>query len=357
MQKGSRVVKKKGEAKMQASSQRTTGQVRLALMLIVGVAAAATCVVTLMLWKAPVASAQEEGPTGDSFVVTCGFSHEKQVDPIVDFGEPGTPEAVSDHVHHFFGNTTTDSDSTLESLRAAASQPDGGTTCPTSETIPPGEDAPLGDTAAYWIPTVSWTDSSGTTGPIQATQTFFYYKLGGKSAIKGVNPQPPGLKIVTVQGKNVDWRCQNGNFSTSPPKQCSNGKLVVRIKFPDCLAVDSNGQALLDTRDEEGNTLHVPDDHRSHMADSVESQNGGVKKCPSTHPYPVPMLQLNFQFPIPTTRGHVTLSSDHEGDRPGSTMHADFFNAWQEGALEDLVARCINGGPFTTSHKKPTDCS
>jgi hypothetical protein len=353
MQKGSRVVKKKGEAKMQASSQRTTGQVRLALMLIVGVAAAATCVVTLMLWKAPVASAQEEGPTGDSFVVTCGFSHEKQVDPIVDFGEPGTPEAVSDHVHHFFGNTTTDSDSTLESLRAAASQPDGGTTCPTSETIPPGEDAPLGDTAAYWIPTVSWTDSSGTTGPINATQTFFYYKLGGKSPNVPVNPHPAGLKIVTIQGKNVEWRCQNGNWSTRAPKQCSNGKLVVRIKFPDCLQVDANKQPLLDTDPNDPNAIP----HRSHMVDAVQSQDTGVVKCPSTHPYPVPMLQTNFQYPIPTTRGTVKLSSDHAGDPPGSTMHADFFNAWQEGALEDLVERCINAPPFTSSNPKPTDCS
>jgi hypothetical protein len=47
---------------MQASSERTW-QVRLALMMIVGVAAAAACVVALMLWKAPVASAaQDEGP-------------------------------------------------------------------------------------------------------------------------------------------------------------------------------------------------------------------------------------------------------------------------------------------------------
>jgi hypothetical protein len=36
-------------------------------------------------------------------------------------------------------------------------------------------------------------------------------------------------------------------------------------------------------------------------------------------------------------------------------MHADFFNAWQEGTLEDLVARCINAGPFTTL-EKPQDC-
>ena len=60
-------------------------------MLIIGVAAAAACVVALMLWKAPVASAQEEGPTGESFVVKCGFSHEKQVDPIVDLANLAQP--------------------------------------------------------------------------------------------------------------------------------------------------------------------------------------------------------------------------------------------------------------------------
>jgi len=118
-------------------------------MLIVGVAAAAACVVTLMWWKAPVASAQVEEPTGENFVVKCGFSHRKQVDPIVNFGEPGIPEGTGFHMHDFFGNTTTDANSTYDTLLA------GGTKCPTPETIPPGEDAPLGDTAAYWIPTVS----------------------------------------------------------------------------------------------------------------------------------------------------------------------------------------------------------
>ena len=84
---------------MQASSKRT-GLVRLALMLIVGVAAAAACVVTLMLWKAPAASGQEEpSPTGANFVVRCGFSHRAKVDPIV------TPGGTAFHMHDFFGNT------------------------------------------------------------------------------------------------------------------------------------------------------------------------------------------------------------------------------------------------------------
>jgi Domain of unknown function (DUF1996) len=159
-----------------------------------------------------------------------------------------------------------------------------------------------------------------------------------------VRPHPPGLKIVTVQGKKVEWRCLNGTWSTTPPTQCSNGKLVLRIFFPDCLAVDANRLPLRDSTD-----------HRSHMIDPVPS-NGGFAECSPSHPYPVPRLQTNFQYPIPTTTGAVTLSSDHPGDPPGSTMHADFFNAWQKGALKDLVARCINASPFTASKPKPRDC-
>jgi hypothetical protein len=125
--------------------------------------------------------------------------------------------------------------------------------------------------------------------------------------------------------------------------------LVVRIFFPDCLAVNSSGQPLTDTDPNDPNAIP----HRSHMVAA------GSAGCPTTHPYPVPRLQTNFLFKntILTTKGKVTLSSDHQGDPPGSTMHADFFNAWQEGTLEDLVARCINKAPFTSSNPKPKDCA
>jgi Domain of unknown function (DUF1996) len=303
-------------------------------MLILGVATAATCVVALMLWKAPVASGQDEEtvPTEESFVVKCGYVENSRaaVDPIVDFGiNP------SHHMHDFYGNTTTDENSTYDTLRA------GGTTC----------DDP-GDTAAYWAPTLSWTDSSGTTERT-ASITRFYYRLGGKSPNVPVNPHPAldtdgdgqlddGLKIVTVQGKNVEWRCMNtGTFSTKPPSRCDNGKLVVRIKFPDCLQEDANGRPLLDSPD-----------HRSHMVDSVRPENALKDKCPSTHPYPVPMLQTNIEFPIPPgTRGTVKLSSGAY-----STMHADFFNAWDQARLEHLVDTCLNNEPFTASYPKPEEC-
>src|SRR3712207_5525196 len=112
-----------GRRLMKASSPRAW-QGRLPLMVMLGVAAAAVCVVTLMLWKAPAASGQEEtGPTDANFVVRCGFSHRAQVDPIVDFS------GTAHHMHDFFGNKTTSASSTLESLQAAATRSDHGTTC------------------------------------------------------------------------------------------------------------------------------------------------------------------------------------------------------------------------------------
>jgi Domain of unknown function (DUF1996) len=308
---------------VEAFSERTW-QVRLALMLIVGVAAAAACVVALMWWKAPVASAQDEGndPTGANFVVSCGFSHQKQVDPIFNYQPLGTPEdqTKSGHVHDFFGNRTTDYYSTLETLQK------GATTCNKPE-----------DKAAYWIPTVSWTPTRGTPKTLQASQTFFYYRAGLKPPTT-VKAFPTGLKIVTVEGKKVEWRCQGGTWSPTPPTRCGdNATLVVRIFFPDCLALDSStGQMVTDSAD-----------HRSHM---VEATSEG---CPSNY-QAVPRLQTNFLFKdtILTKRGQPTLSSGLY-----STMHVDFFNAWDQLKLEDLVARCINAGPFSATKPKPADCS
>ena len=181
--------------------------------------------------------------------------------------------------------------------------------------------------------------SSGASGACSSATTTFEeaLKSSGTSEVgvgRGIrHPHPVGLKVVTVQGKRVGWRCANGTWSQYPPTRCSNGKLVVSIKFPFC----SDGN--LDSAD-----------HRSHMVYPV-MQSDGTLQCPSTHPTAVPRLQPNIQLPIPTTSGTVKLSS---GDP--STMHADFFNAWEEGRLAELVERCINAAPFTASNPKPAEC-
>jgi Domain of unknown function (DUF1996) len=304
---------------MQASSQRT-GQVRLALMLILGVAAAAACVVTLMLWKAPAASGQETTPTEPSFVVLCRFSHWDFVDPI--YPSSSTPN-YQRYQREFFGNTNRNSTAPYAELLK------GPTNCDDTK-----------DTARYWIPRVFWTDSSGKITPLTASITRFYYRLGDKSTNVTVQPHPAGLKIDTAPGNNVEWRCMNtGAWSTTPPSRCDNRKLVVRIKFPDC----SNG--MLDSAD-----------HLSHMAFAQVPANGGKATCPTSHPNPLPRLQTNVEFPIPATRGKPTLSTPSSTSGAYSTMHAGFFNAWNQTRFKELVDRCINAAPFTDRNPKPTVC-
>jgi hypothetical protein len=97
----------------------------------------------------------------------------------------------------------------------------------------------------------------------------------------------------------------------------------VRVIFPDC----SDGR--VDSAD-----------HRSHLTHS-RLQSDGTRTCLSTHSIPVPTLSISLRYKIPTTKGTVTLSSG-----TASSMHSDFFDAWDPETLKGLVEDCIQGvGP------------
>jgi hypothetical protein len=277
-------------------------------------AAVFAAVASLLAVLTPAASARSSDH-GASFAVRCDYVLEPDRrlsdDPIVHPGMPGMA-----HSHDFFGNLTTNADSTYESLIGQE------TTCTRPE-----------DTAAYWLPTVSWDGVE-----VDSNRAVFYYRAGGKDH-KKVRPFPAGLKIIAGNEKRVTWRCgriDNVGGTQNPPSRCDNGELGVRIIFPDCLDVARNGEPRLDSGD-----------HRSHMAYSRRID--GRLRCPRSHPRPVPALTFNATFLIPTTPGKVTLSSGG-----ASTMHADFFNAWDQEELNRLVVDCINKVP--PSKPRPDDC-
>ena len=255
------------------------------------------------LASAPAASAASRDH-GASFAVKCDFTHRNSDDPIVHPGKEGAA-----HGHDFFGNRSTRFDSTYASMLAA----------PTSCSRPE-------DTAGYWFPTVRWDGDD-----LQAHRAVFYYRAGGKDHTR-VKPFGADLRVIT--GSRITWSCGTKDAAAgvkTPPKQCEGGVLGVRIVFPDC----SNGKT--DSAD-----------HEAHMTRSV-LKSDGKRRCPRTHPTPVPALTINANFRIPTTPGEVTLSSGS-----ASSVHADFWNTWDQQALEALVARCINGVP--PSEPRPEEC-
>jgi hypothetical protein len=253
------------------------------------------------------AGAGSRSATVGSFVSLCAFSHRAADDPIVLPGRPG-----ASHDHTFVGNVSTDADSTLASLRA------NGTSC-----------LRRADRAAYWAPTLLLSGAA-----VEPAGAAIYYVRQTRARVK---PFPPGLRIVagdahagSPQSANVTFfdcglikttfygplvRAQGTAPVPSPIPQCPTAtRLQLHVNFPDCW----DGRR----------TDSV--DHRRHMA---YSRSGS---CPRAHPVAVPALSLIYQYP-PLAAGSVALSSG--GVFSG---HADFVNAWDERALTDLVARCLN---------------
>jgi Domain of unknown function (DUF1996) len=262
---------------------------------------------------------------GQNFFVNCRFSHTADDDPIVYPGQPG-----KSHPHTFFGNKSTDANSTLASLRHA------DTTC-----------KPRADRAAYWVPTL-YQDGR----EIRPAKGQFYYNLRGYDRMRAF---PAGLRIIAGNShafrpqstRVVYWTCGGGagvrtKRSATVPARCPviDARVNARIrKCPTCPLVKTVFRSRVKTFLE----LHVnfPDcwdgkrldssDHMSHMAYS----RGYV--CPASHPVKVPLIRLMIRYPITDGRD-VTLASGGQ-----LTGHADFFNAWNERALARLVDDCFHG--------------
>jgi hypothetical protein len=244
---------------------------------------------------------------GVNFISSCRFSHRAPDDPIVYPGQPGLS-----HDHSFVGNDSTNAFSTVESLRAAS------TTC-----------RRVNDTAGYWMPTLL---QNGT--PVAPVGASIYYR---RRSLDRVRAFPPGLKMIAGDSKALTpqsmrityWNCgaqaglpPSNSVPTCPPGRASS--LRLHVNFPSCW---------------DGKSLDSAD-HKSHMAYPMAGA------CPASHPVAVPAISLIYRYPIAGGPG-ITLSSGGQ-----FSAHADFFNGWNQGALERLTNQCLNalrhcaqGGP------------
>lgn len=258
----------------------------------------------LLLTPAPGASAASPG-----WLVRCPLSHTAPEDPIA---MPGTPGGT--HDHDFFGNTSTGAFSTQAGMSAAA------TTCGTAA-----------DSAAYWTPTlvrngIAVRPAGSYAG--RSTRQQIYYRDNAVNAGTPVEPFPADLRMIAGNsratsaagnpqlGRELYWGCSGNTESGKPtaPVDCPSGIVTLHIGFPSCW----NG--VLSHRDDTANMAYP---------------SGG--RCPSAFPRLLPRLIERFEYPVGTSSAGLTLSSG-----PSWTVHADFWNTWQQPALAGLVERCLN---------------
>lgn len=254
-------------------------------------------------------------PTGTVAVTfTCRWSHTALDDPIVN------PGADAEHQHEFFGNTSTNRNSTYESMIAASGLCNQG-----------------GDTAAYWEPTLYRPDGTR----IQPIRIRVYYSNEPVSA-GPVQVFPPDFRVIagyphafsSAPNSFYGWSCDNAKdlSRTVAGIDCTGrGYISARAFFPSCW-----DGVLIDSVD-----------HRSHVVypvkDGVERSRAG--QCPSSHPIHVPRIRVITHWPVERCVG-CYLGSDkmHDGTMApgGSTFHVDFWNTWDQAALERFVAE-LNG--------------
>jgi hypothetical protein len=236
------------------------------------------------------------------FNASCKTSHHAADDPIVYPGVFG-----ASHNHTFIGNVTTDANSTLASLKA------GGTTC-----------APLEDHSAYWIPTLY---QNGKVVDPEGITVYYGSRLKDPSKTQ---PFPAGFRMITGDAKNqVDTPDHQGNHFWCAgiggevgrtadgvmPICAPTAQIVRQVTFADCW---------------DGVHLDSPD-HKAHVSNGA---NGG---CPAAFPVPIPNVSFVIAYPLSTNTAGITLSS-------GTTfsMHADFFNAWDDAAQAARVRNCLD---------------
>ena len=226
------------------------------------------------------------------WVNVCSFDHRLGDNPIEEPGDPGASE-----LYDFFGNKSTDAFSTYRSLLHH------NTSCDMNA-----------DKAAYWAPALK----SG--GHFRKPSSVKIYYRTNTTPVSDIEPYPRGLKIVAGNSdakrpqllRYVSWGC--GDQEYDHPIDCGADNIVAHINFPTCW----DGK-----RKDSGN-------HKRHMSYPHDG------KCGKRHPVPVPRLIIRIEWPVHDGR-HVRLSSG-----PYYTLHADFFNAWRQHRLSQLVHDCIN---------------
>lgn len=285
--------------------------------------------------KAAPASQYPRGSNG-VFHVACNVSHFAYDDPIALPGQPGKA-----HLHMFFGNTQANAYSDTDSIVNK-----GNSSCQHEEL----------NRTAYWTPALlDGDDHALVPDYIQV----YYESFGSKH---GANFQnfPEGLNFISGDAfatqPQSDIGLRGASFfcgwyskaEQTGPSSVPAGNKGQTIPYCDP-AKYSHMQVNLGTPFcWDGVNLDWKKD-QPNVVYPVNLANRGP--CPASHPVMLPNLYYRMTFDIrntPTRTNTWYLSSDVDratGERrgpAGSSLHADWWNGWNQPLLDSIFDNCID---------------
>jgi hypothetical protein len=246
------------------------------------------------------------------------------------------PDSTTAHIHEFFGNDTTDQNSTVDSLQQDSPY----------RLLKPNQPQCDHETnkSAYWVPRLTWNNKivkplrSGVyyatrTGlPPEETTTPFGFKVVAKSpaaVTEGQAPQGSQAKLYWHCHKQLNAHQSIAQGTPNPPTSCPVDDkfgvptLGVTVQFPQCWdgqPFDVNGGA--------------------NMRHAITDNSGGLA-CPSRFPQHVPQLAMFIDYKLPSRSGPLRVLGHDRVALAPNNFHADYFNSED---LESLVQKCIREG-------------
>jgi len=118
------------------------------------------------------------------------------------------------------------------------------------------------------------------------------------------------------------YACGEGSATSSTPTNCRGNFLRGVITFPSCW---------------DGVRTDSPD-HRSHM--TYPTGRG----CPSAFPVRLPKIVFHITYGITDGRGYTLSSDPMMHMTSGMSLHADFWNTWNQDELVRQIDACLNAG-------------
>jgi hypothetical protein len=268
-----------------------------------------------------------------AFRFICGAGQLSYDDPIVYPGQPGRS-----HLHQYYGNTTASAYSTFASLRAA-----GDSTC---NNMGNGTAA---NRSAYWMPAVF--DGKGNVVQPDYIQVYYKREPLNSPACDPNSPTRAGICIGIPNGVRFiqGFHMAAGKDSASPGIiTCSGKAWRTNAGLPVNNTVCPIGTKLeLTVHSLSCWNGHLDSaDHVSHFAPMIRNESTGwVNKCPSTHPYIPPKFTISAFYSIKEGDDVSLWSLSSDAMYPNlpklSTLHFDYFEAWDAGVKDMWVNNCI----------------
>jgi Domain of unknown function (DUF1996) len=298
--------------------------------------AACAALGSIALVGEPAGAARVAGNNDHIFRGFCFYSHSNTGDPIV------LPDSDMSHMHEFFGNDTTDQNSTVDSL-----QQDSPYLQRNPDKLQCNRET---NKSSYWVPRITWNNEVVTPiksgvyyatkaglPPADTTTTPFGFKVVAQSpaaVAAGQAPKGSQAKLYWHCYKQRGGRQSIAQGTPIPPTSCPVDPefgvptLGVTVMFPQCW---------------DGQPFNVKGG--ANMRHAITNESGELS-CPSRFPQHVPQLTMFIDYNLASETGPLKVLGNNGVALNPDRFHADYFNSED---LESLVQKCIREGQGPTA--------